>query len=66
MVDYYPLPKNHKQSQTELEGEEHEVPEPLIVDFVYNELDDRHGKTIAIKVSFCVPRHRPGVPAANK
>jgi hypothetical protein len=67
MADYYPIPKNHKQPQFELEGgEEHEVAEPIVVDFVYNELEDRNGTTIALKVSCSMPRHRPGAPIATK
>jgi hypothetical protein len=56
MVDYYPLPKNHKQPQIELEGgEEHEVADPIVVDLVYNTYEERNGKTIAVTLSLRLP-----------
>jgi hypothetical protein len=58
MVDYVPLrPNNWKLPAAEAALDEYEqaVPEPVVVDVVYNAHEERNGKTIAIKVSFRLP-----------
>jgi hypothetical protein len=66
MVDYHLLRStNHKLPEPDPE-EEQAVPEPVVVDVVYNAYEEGKGKTIALKVSFSVPWHRTGALAANK
>jgi hypothetical protein len=55
MRDYYPLLNSSHTLPEPDPAEEPAVPEPVVVDFVYNELEDRNGKTIALKVSFRLP-----------
>jgi hypothetical protein len=55
MVDYYPLSYNHKHPEPEVGEEDQAVPEPIVVDIVYNAYEERNGKTIALKVSFRLP-----------
>jgi hypothetical protein len=57
MVDYQPLRHNNwKLPEPESEEEkEQAAPEPIVVDFVYNELEERNAKTIVVKISFQLP-----------
>jgi hypothetical protein len=61
MVDYYPLIHPNRNIAEPDPEEAQADPEPLLVECVYNELEEHNGTTIAIKVSFRVPRHRPGI-----
>jgi hypothetical protein len=56
MVDYYPIPKNHKLPQPEPEGEEQEAlqPEVDIVWNVYTEKGD--AKSLALRISLRLPQ----------
>ncbi len=58
MVDYFPLRStNHKQpaATPEQDDENQAVPEPVVVDVVYNQHEESNGKTIALTVSLCLP-----------
>ena len=54
MVDYFKLPANHNLPEP-APDEERAAQKPVVVDVVYNELQERNAKTIAIKVSFQLP-----------
>jgi hypothetical protein len=58
VVDYHKLRSNNwKLSAPDPEpAEAQDGQHPIVVDFVYNELEERNGKTIAIKISLQLPR----------
>jgi hypothetical protein len=66
MVDYYPIRSNNRKLPNPEPEDNQEAQQPVVVDLVYNEFEERNGTTIAIKVSFHVPRHHTRVPAANR
>jgi hypothetical protein len=56
MVDYELLRTNNwKLQKPEQEPEEDQEEQPVVVDFVYNNHEERNGRTVAIKILLQLP-----------
>jgi len=56
MVDYYPVPQIRREPAPE-QGDEEAVPTPE-VEIVWNHYEKGGAKTVAVKVSFKLPRRQ--------
>jgi hypothetical protein len=56
MVDYFPLRSNNHNLPDSEPEEEQIVPEPTVVEAVYNYHEDGKNKTIAITLSLQLPQ----------
>jgi hypothetical protein len=55
MVDHFPLRSNNNNLPDPEPEEEHAIPEPVVIEAVYNYHEDGKSRTVALKVSLQLP-----------